>query len=138
PPPNRTDWRKPESQIARKPTTNTPFLANSTTSAPPFRYTVQRLSRSSRTTRESLDYVGITVMPAKRTACCSSDILAPTFTSQPGGRQVDSVLGRIRAHVLRFSVKSQPELVKWTTPHLVIKFFTYRIPPHDILLRALV
>src|SRR5205823_7521601 len=50
PPPNRTDWRKPESQIARKPTTNTPFLANSTTSAPPFRYTVQRLSRSSRTT----------------------------------------------------------------------------------------
>src|SRR5438477_9635118 len=49
-PPNRTDWRKPESQIARKPTTNTPFLANSNTSAPPFRYTVQRLSRSSRTT----------------------------------------------------------------------------------------
>src|SRR5438270_1541164 len=52
PPTNRTDWRKPESQIARKPTTNTPFLANSTTSAPPFRYTVQRLSRSSRTTRQ--------------------------------------------------------------------------------------
>src|SRR5947209_3681213 len=36
-----------------EPTTNTPFLANSTTSAPPFRYTVQRLSRSSRTTNQA-------------------------------------------------------------------------------------
>jgi len=50
PPPNRTDWRKPESQIARKPTTNTPFLGKTVISDPLLRRSAQRRGGSSRPT----------------------------------------------------------------------------------------
>src|SRR5205814_7895272 len=49
--PNRTDWRKPESQIARKPTLNPRFLAKTVISDPLLRRPAQRRGGSSRPTR---------------------------------------------------------------------------------------
>jgi len=52
PPPNRTDRRKRESQIARNPGPNLPFLANTITSAQSLGRPAQRLGGSSRATSE--------------------------------------------------------------------------------------
>jgi len=55
PPPNRTDWRKPESQIARKPTLNPRFLAKTVISDPLLRRPAQRRGGSSRPTDKGYD-----------------------------------------------------------------------------------